>query len=111
MLRPQKYKRFFPVYFLKEFSSDYVKTDKADLSVHGWNKYKLHWREDVKQEFVVAILSALCKWDKKSDLRELVSDSIVFHLINFFRENKCYRSAFSDIDSELAELVKEREKR
>lgn len=73
--------------------------------------YKRPDYDDIKQEFRIAILRALRKWDRQMDLDKLVNDSVVHHMYAYFTETGKYDALKSYLEIDSAERAIELRRR
>ena len=66
--------------------------------------------EDIKMQYQLGILDALGKWDRNVDLDRLVTDSLIYHLIEYFSGERKYHRLLSGMDVESGEMANIRRK-
>ncbi|MEK6979123.1 MAG: hypothetical protein AABW86_02790 [Candidatus Micrarchaeota archaeon] len=59
---------------------------------------------------MIAILDALRRWDKETDLNQLVSDSVVHHMYRYFAGERKFELMLAHFEPEVAETILERDK-
>jgi len=111
-LIPEKERISFLQKYMERFWETRATNEDAKLDLFSLRSFSKRTDfEDIKIEYQIAILEALSKWDGKTNLDTLVSDALIYRLIQYFSMQKRYYGLLSRMDLDTAEIVKERIKR